>query len=172
MNWEALGAIGEVGGAVAVVGSLVYLAVQIRQNTGQLEEQSRNHELTSLIAVEACFSNFRGMVTRNAQVASLWHRALEDLDQLSPEERTQADYLFREFFWSWANFWVKVHRGDFRETDMELATFEDPNSEMDRHLQHEGVRAWWDRDDNRVLFFPEFAEVVDRIVHRYDGSGP
>ena len=30
MNWEAIGALGEMIGAVAVVVSLVYLAVQIR----------------------------------------------------------------------------------------------------------------------------------------------
>ena len=33
MNWDAIGAIGEVGGAVAVVVTLIYLAVQLRQNT-------------------------------------------------------------------------------------------------------------------------------------------
>ena len=33
MNWEAIGAIGEVLGAAAVVVTLGYLAVQIRQNT-------------------------------------------------------------------------------------------------------------------------------------------
>jgi hypothetical protein len=33
MNWEALGAIGETVGAVAVVVTLGYLAVQIRRNT-------------------------------------------------------------------------------------------------------------------------------------------
>jgi hypothetical protein len=32
MNWEAIGAIGEVGGAIAVVATLLYLAAQIRQN--------------------------------------------------------------------------------------------------------------------------------------------
>ena len=42
MNWEAVGAIGEVGGAVAVVVTLAYLAVQVRQNTrGLLEAASR-----------------------------------------------------------------------------------------------------------------------------------
>ena len=30
MNWEAIGAVGEIIGAFAVVASLVYLAVQIR----------------------------------------------------------------------------------------------------------------------------------------------
>ena len=32
MNWEAIGAIGEVIGAAAVVITLVYLAIQIRQS--------------------------------------------------------------------------------------------------------------------------------------------
>ena len=33
MNWEAVGAVGEVLGAIAVVLTLIYLAAQIRQNT-------------------------------------------------------------------------------------------------------------------------------------------
>jgi hypothetical protein len=33
VNWEAIGAIGEIIGAIAVVTSLVYLATQIRQST-------------------------------------------------------------------------------------------------------------------------------------------
>jgi len=37
MNWEAIGAIGEIIGAAAVLGSLIYLAVQIRQNTRSVE---------------------------------------------------------------------------------------------------------------------------------------
>jgi hypothetical protein len=36
MNWEALGAIGEIVGAIAVVVTIGYLAVQIRQNTESL----------------------------------------------------------------------------------------------------------------------------------------
>ena len=37
MNWDAIGAIGEIIGAAAVLGSLIYLAVQIRQNTRSVE---------------------------------------------------------------------------------------------------------------------------------------
>ena len=37
MNWEAIGAIGELIGAVAVVATLIYLAVQIRYAKHQLE---------------------------------------------------------------------------------------------------------------------------------------
>ncbi len=33
MNWEAAGAVGELIGAFAVVAMLIYLAIQIRENT-------------------------------------------------------------------------------------------------------------------------------------------
>jgi hypothetical protein len=33
MNWEAIGAVGEIVGAIAVVVTVGYLAFQIRQNT-------------------------------------------------------------------------------------------------------------------------------------------
>ena len=33
MNWDAIGAIGELVGGIAVVGTLIYLATQVRQNT-------------------------------------------------------------------------------------------------------------------------------------------
>ncbi len=46
MNWDAIGAIGEILGAVAVLITLIYLATQIRQNT----EQAR---LNSIQAVNA-----------------------------------------------------------------------------------------------------------------------
>ena len=41
MNWEALGAIAELVGAVGAIVAIVYLAVQIRSNTGALRAQAR-----------------------------------------------------------------------------------------------------------------------------------
>ena len=39
MNWEAIGAVGEVGGAIAVVATLVYLSLQIRNGTKATESE-------------------------------------------------------------------------------------------------------------------------------------
>ncbi len=33
MNWDVIGAVGEIIGALAVVATLIYLAIQIRENT-------------------------------------------------------------------------------------------------------------------------------------------
>ena len=40
MNWEAIGAIGEFVGAVAVVVTLIYLAVQVRRGTSTTQAAS------------------------------------------------------------------------------------------------------------------------------------
>jgi hypothetical protein len=41
MNWEAIGAVGEVAGAIGVIATLGYLAVQIRHNTRSVRAASR-----------------------------------------------------------------------------------------------------------------------------------
>ena len=47
MNWEAVGAISELVGAIAVLLSLLYLASQIRQGTATTRVQTVQHLLTS-----------------------------------------------------------------------------------------------------------------------------
>ena len=39
MNWEAIGAIGEIVGAFGVIVTLIYLALQIKQNSKTIEAQ-------------------------------------------------------------------------------------------------------------------------------------
>ncbi len=41
MNWDAIGAIAELLGAVGVIASLVYLATQIRQSREQMHQNTR-----------------------------------------------------------------------------------------------------------------------------------
>ncbi len=48
MNWDAIGAVGEVGGAIAVVVSVLYLAFQVRQNTTHSRAYSQRDMLTEI----------------------------------------------------------------------------------------------------------------------------
>ena len=41
MNWEAIGAVGEILGAIAVIGTLIYLAVQVRHSKELLERHEK-----------------------------------------------------------------------------------------------------------------------------------
>ena len=77
MNWEAISTIAEIIGAAAVVISLIYLAVQIRQNNRQVEEQIRALRLQAYDAAGADFSALRLHISASPQLASVWRRAKE-----------------------------------------------------------------------------------------------
>lgn len=58
MNWDAIGAVGEILGALAVFCTLVYLAVQIRQNTNAVRASGVDAAISKVNDVrEALFSN-------------------------------------------------------------------------------------------------------------------
>ena len=56
MNWEAVGAVGEIVGAIAVVITLIYLARQMRQNSSALRST------TAQSANEMAFSVYNPIV--------------------------------------------------------------------------------------------------------------
>ncbi len=70
MNWVAIGAIGELIGGAAVIATLIYLAIQLRQNTKGIRAQSyynvlsgKNALYRELAADEELFSTvIQGMV--------------------------------------------------------------------------------------------------------------
>ena len=46
MNWDAIGAVGEIIGALAVVATLGYLALQVKTNTAAVNQASRQATLS------------------------------------------------------------------------------------------------------------------------------
>jgi hypothetical protein len=95
MTINELGSIGEVISALAVVVTLWYLAVQIRQNTHAMEEgrrlalaqtyQVRADALQSML-VQAADSQFIGpLITKLTQLG--YPEDVSALDRLSPDER-------------------------------------------------------------------------------------
>jgi len=87
MNWEAIGTLAEVIGAAAVVLSLAYLAVQIRQNTKQVEEQARGQRFSALGMLFDNWRNFRSNLVSDPRIAGIWRRGNEHPEQLSDDER-------------------------------------------------------------------------------------
>ena len=90
MNWDAIGALAELLGALGVIVSLAYLAVQIRQNTAQIGEQSRELRLAAIDAIAQSFSRFRDPLIRDPELAALWLRGIADYDGLDEVEQVRA----------------------------------------------------------------------------------
>lgn len=86
MNWEAIGAIGELGGAVAVVVTLFYLTAQIRQSTKATRASSRQ-------ALIDTFYDHAWELGKDAELNRIIGVDLSDFDLLSDEEKSRFNNL-------------------------------------------------------------------------------
>lgn len=86
MNWEAIGAIAELLGAVGVIATLGYLAVQIRMNTDQMSQNTESTRATTETAAMSEWIGFTKELAKDPDLSDLWHRGIFDDASLSPEE--------------------------------------------------------------------------------------
>jgi hypothetical protein len=100
VNWEAIGAIGEIVGASAVVLSLVYLAIQIRNQN--IESRSA--------AVHQVLESNKSFISQlqDPGLAEIWLLGIEDFDSLTDVQRlrfviylTVALRSFEDAFFQW-----------------------------------------------------------------------
>jgi hypothetical protein len=96
MNWEALGAIGEIVGAVAVVVTLGYLAVQIRQNTRSLRAAAVQEVVRSA-------NEWSSLQVRDAKLSVIFAKGINDYSSLSAEQQAQFSHMLYVAF---RNYWV------------------------------------------------------------------
>jgi hypothetical protein len=150
MNWEALGAIGEIVGAVAVVVTLGYLAVQIRQNTRSVRA-STNHALTE----QRNQINFR--LASDPSLAELALRGAQNRDDLEISQRYRHRLLMRAVFGSFEDNYVQYREGVCDTESWELA-------KVVHHpvIVSPGVRAWWEHD--RMIFRADFRSEIDAML--------
>ena len=71
MNWEAIGAIGEIAGALGVVLTLVYLSVQLRQNTKAMQ-------ITAIQNTMENSAHFSELLSTDDDLADVFWLGLED----------------------------------------------------------------------------------------------
>lgn len=82
MNWEALSALGEIASAIAVIVTLVYLSVQVRQNT----------KASRVAAVQAASENssrFSELIAADPVLGEVFWRGLRDPGNLDPVQMRQ-----------------------------------------------------------------------------------
>ena len=152
MNWDALGAIAELVGAIAVVATLTYLAIQIR--TSRIGAASA----ATYSAMEG-FSRWRANVMQNPQIASALARANKS-EALSDEEQLQLRCLADELFILVAvgatetEQWSSINRDSIDFEYLRLVFEENP-----------GLIDFWDRyRPVGGAVSKEYVEAVDELI--------
>src|SRR5215472_13904589 len=94
MDWDAISAISQAVGSLAVVLSVLYLAVQVHQST-------RVARLATQDAAATALRDVTKPLMENADLERIWRVGLEDIAALSVEERARffhAAYQFLKAF--------------------------------------------------------------------------
>ena len=86
MNWVAIGVIAEVVGTIAILITLVYLAVQMRLANTQRELESLRHNVDGL---NQCCE----MLCQSPERASIVNRGRESLTNLNDDDRMVFEYI-------------------------------------------------------------------------------
>ena len=162
MNWEAISTIAEIVGATAVVVSLVYLAIQIRQNNRQVKEQIRALRLQAYDAAGADFSALRLHVSGSQQRASVWRRVKARYRALEPDEQAQANEMLHELMWAYQNIFSRLSGG---AEDEVLRNIVDKN--LGHWMANPGFREWW-QTETKTPFTDEFEALVDEVCSRME----
>ena len=137
MTLEDLGNLSEIIGAIAVVVSLVYLAVQIRQNTAQIRESS---QVSRLLLQENFVSGQEELIRsflENEEMFRVWRLGTTTTDELSGDDRERFGLLL---YGQMYRYHVMYQARDLEPLERERCLIQ-----IDRFAAMPAFRSWWSR---------------------------
>lgn len=150
MDMQALANLGQFLGGVAVIGSLVYLALQVRQNTRSIRAENYARALDRIAALQSELS-------RDSQFSRIFSIGVVDVSKLKPLERVRFAWALYEAFGAF-EFMFEAARS--RTLPKEVWERWDPT--VGWWLSFPGVQIWW--RNRPVPFSASFTEFVDRTL--------
>ena len=150
MNWEAISAIGEIVGALAVVITLVYLAIQIR-------EQNRESRAAAIDSLSQQWRGLMSDLSTSETLSDIYLRGLADFDGLSPSEKMRFTTILSQT----AQITESLHK-HHRLGRLDPGMWEGYETRMRDVFSNPGVKTWWGL--RRHWFSPQIREYIDEIV--------
>lgn len=150
MNWQAIGATGEVLGAIGVIATLVYLTLQIRQNT-------RATRAATFLGLTNAWQDYL-LAWASADLTELQRRARFDPGSVTESEYVQLYSHARVLFRRFENDFFQYRSGTFDPGAWEGYR----NSLTSEILASPSIRAFWEQQ--RFAFAPQFIAFIDELL--------
>ena len=157
MNWDAIGATAEVIGSLCVVISLVYLSIQIRNQTIETKF-AMGIELANQL--NSVYANLSG----NAELSELFCQGVNDFQSLSPGRKVQLSTYFSQM--------LRIAEGMFYqhlEARIDDATWNGVDRAMQDMCRYPGMKCWW--HSRKHWFSEDFRAHVSAYVASEDKPG-
>jgi len=158
LNWDAIGAGAELLGAMGVIGTLLYLARQIKHNSQQVRG-------ASTIAVHEFQRDLAEHVLSNSDILPLVTRGNLDWDSLSHEEQGKAAM--------WNLMETAFHEMCFqlwKQGALEESVYKSRIEYFITLFSTPGRRQWWDEQASSFMLDPLFYQEMTVKLDEYQGE--
>ena len=156
MNWEAIGAVGEILGAIAVLLTLFYLASQVRHanKATQVETESQ---------MGHWWSQHNQDMIHQPEMIEVIEKGLNEMSSLSDPDRRRFCWWLASMFYKFQDIYHQYKRGVISED-----AWAQNEMTIEGLMQNKAVAIWWDSK-----FFQasdEFRELVERLRKNSDAQ--
>lgn len=151
MNWEAAGAIGEIVGAAAVVLTLAYLALQIRQS-------NKAARIAARLETTRQYADFLDGLLTDPDLARVFREGGEG-QALNETDDDIFRRLMSKCFWYFSAHHFQYSLDALTETDWYQSRML-----IARISSRPGVEAWW--NENKEDFSSQFVAFMDAEIFK------
>ncbi len=148
MSLEAWAAIAEIIGAIAVVITLAYLAVQIRQNSSAIQSSNAT-------TVHINTQNLAQAPMMDRELGDIILRAVSGEEELSPPEKLAAYAWFYQFLKT-----GELAHQSYLHGELDQEYWEATMSFYRSYYQTPGFRTYW--TERKSAFTPDFRATVEK----------
>jgi hypothetical protein len=152
MNWDAVGALAELIAAIGVIASIVYLAIQIRDNTKSNRVVARQNTTRQL-------ADYIDLLLIHPDLGSVHDKGRVKLEELTPEEAVQFGRLMRKSFWYFSAQYYQYTAGAI-DTD----EWGESLKLIHTYIADGGVQQWWYERGGRDHSSPSLAKFIDKEI--------
>ena len=156
MPLEQIANIAEIFGMIVVAITLVFLTMQMRQNTRAIRSSAAQNVNEMAVAIYAS-------IVADAEVADLLVRGLRDPDTLTDVETARFIAHWQSSFFTWQNWFHQ-----WREDALDDGTWEGFSRLLNDIYQTPGIRYFWQQ--RRQYFSGEFREHLETNVFTQEAT--
>ena len=152
MSFEQISYLAQIVASVAVVASLIFVALQIKQNTRALQRNEHNSTMEQWTVI-------RQAIAQNREIAELMTAGLHGERAMDAADQLRLEQMLQENAWAAYHIWDRTERGIFPK-----GTFEATGGALlGTLLRTPGGEDWW-RQAKNIGFHPGFVSDVDALL--------
>ena len=157
MSFEQLSYLAQIVASVGVIASLIFVALQIKHNTGALQRNEHNSTMAQWTVI-------RQAIAGNRDIAELMTAGLRGERALDAADQLRLEQMLAEYAWAAFHIWDRTQRGIFPK-----GTFESTAGPLLCGLLRTARGGAWWRSAKHTGFIPGFVLDVDAVLAKNSG---